>query len=245
VRVDTSRHRALRLPYDKKALNVGQSGVVHGPMTVHGRLWQGARRCAAPLGELCCALLFERSLADPPPPVPNALDASIRLATEDDVDTLCALYAADAWLWLGSRDLYRDRLRRGERCFLAFVDGMLAHVNWTCFQWGDALPGVPLRLRAGEVYTTDAFTPPRFRGKGMHALVLGRMLSDARAAGARHAYTLGQLDRPDAHKGLLALGWREIGRVVYFQRLGRPGATFLWRRGDLTPLFEPPSLQAT
>jgi len=214
-------------------------------MTVHGRLWQGARKCAAPLGELCCALLFERSLADPPPPVPNALDASIRLATEDDVDTLCALYAADAWLWLGSRDLYRDRLRRGERCFLAFVDGMLAHVNWTCFQWGDALPGVPLRLRAGEVYTTDAFTPPRFRGKGMHALVLGRMLSDARAAGARHAYTLGQLDRPDAHKGLLALGWREIGRVVYFQRLGRPSATFLWRRGNLTPLFEPPSLQAT
>jgi GNAT superfamily N-acetyltransferase len=214
-------------------------------MTVRGRLWQCARKCAAPIGDLCCVLLFERSLADPPPSVPNTLDASIRLATEDDVDTICELYAGDTWLWLGSRDLYRDRLRRGEKCFLAFVDGVLAHVNWTCFQWGDALPGLPLLLRPGEVYTTDAFTPPRFRGKGVHALVLGRMLNDARAAGARHAYTVGQLDRPDAHKGLLALGWREIGRVVYFQRTAGSSAIFLWRRGDVSPLFEPPSRRAT
>ncbi len=214
-------------------------------MTARGRLWQLARKGAAPIGDLCCALLFERSLTDPAPSVPNTLGASIRLATEDDVDTICELYAGDSWLWLGSRDLYLDRLRRGERCFLAFVDGVLAHVNWTCFQWGDALPGLPLRLRPGGVYTTDAFTPPPFRGKGVHALVLGRMLDDARAAGARHAYTLGQLDRPDAHKALLALGWREIGRVVYFQGRGRSSAVFLWRSGNPAPLFEPPSLRAT
>lgn len=201
-------------------------------------LWRWARKAVEPFGDLCCALLFERSLVEPPPSVGNPLGASIRLATKDDLDMLCGIYAADAWLWLGSRELYRDRLQRGERCYLAFVGGALAHVNWTCFHWGDALPGRPVSLLPGEIYTTDAFTPPAFRGKGLHALVLGRMLADARSGGARHAYTLGQLDRPDAHKGLLALGWREIGQVVYFQRRGRPDAVFLCRRGNTAPLFE-------
>ncbi|MBV8394246.1 MAG: hypothetical protein JOY81_13780 [Alphaproteobacteria bacterium] len=201
------------------------------------RLWQWARKSAAPFGDLCCALLFERSLAAPPPTVANALGAAIRLATEDDLDMICALYSGDTWLWLDSRDAYRDRLRRGERCYLAFVEDAVAHVNWTCFSWGDTLPGRPLRLGPGEVYTTDAFTPVPYRGKGMHALVLGRMLADAHAGGARHAYTLGQVDRRDAHKGLLALGWQETGRVVYFQRRGRSDAVFLWRQGNTAPLF--------
>jgi len=209
-----------------------------------GNLWQWARRSAEPLGDLCCALLFERSLLEPMPSMPNILDLSIRLATEDDLDGICRLYAGDDWLWLGSLDFYRDRLRRGERCYLAFAGRELAHVNWTCLHWGDALPGRPLLLRQGEVYTTDAFTPAAFRGKGVHALVLGHMLSDARSYGARQAYTLGQLDRPEAHKGLLALGWREIGRVVYFQRRGRSGAVFLWRRGTTAPLFGRRSLEA-
>ncbi len=199
------------------------------------RLWRWAQDAVKPAGELCCALLFERSLAEPLPAMANRLDASIRLATESDLDTICRLYAGDSWLWLGSQDLYRDRLRRGERCYLAVVDGALAHVNWTCFSWGDALPGRPLVLRPGEVYTTDAFTPPAFRGKGVHALVLGRMLSDAGAAGAVHAYTLGQLDRSGAHGGLRALGWQETGRVVYFQKTGRSDAVLLWRRGNTAP----------
>ena len=155
--------------------------------------WQWSRRATAPFGELTCALFFERSLIEPVPPSANPLGASIRLAGEADLDMICDLYAGDPWLWLGdgpsddtARDLYLDRLRRGERCSLAFVDGVLAHINWTCFTWGDALPGHPIVLRRGEAYTTDAFTPPAFRGKGLHALVLGDMLSAARLQGAGH-----------------------------------------------------------
>jgi GNAT superfamily N-acetyltransferase len=222
---------------------------MNGPEAARGtgataRLWQFVRRTAVPFGDLCCALFFERSLIEPLTTAPNRLNATIRLAREDDLGAICRLYAYDPWLWLGSDpgdqtavQLYRDRLRRGERCYLACVGSDLAHVNWTCYHWGDALPGHPLRLRPGEVYTTDAFTPPAFRGRGVHALVLGAMLTDARAQGARHAYTLGQLDRPDAHKGLRALGWRETGRVVYFQRQGRPKALFLFRSGNIAPLF--------
>lgn len=202
-----------------------------------GRLWQWSRASLTPSGELGCALLFELSLAEAPPFAADRLGVTIRLATEEDLDVICPLYAGDSWLWLGDRDRYRDRLRRGERCYLGFVGDSLAHVNWTCFQWGEALPGHPIRLRPGEVYTTDAITPPAFRGKGVHALMLGRMLSDARNAGARHAYTLGQLDRREAHRGLLSLGWRECGRVIYFERRGRNHATILWRSGTTAPLF--------
>ena len=208
------------------------------------RLWQLARRAAAPFGDLCCVLLFERSLVEPVTAVPNRLDATIRLAREDDLAMVCRLYATDPWLWLGSdpgdkmaTQLYRDRLLRGERCYLAFVGDDLAHVNWTCYRWGDALPGRPLWLGPGEVYTTDAFTTAPFRGHGVHGLVLGTMLNDARAMGARHAYTLGQIDRPDALKGLRALGWQDTGRLVYFQPARSSKALCLTRTGNTAPLF--------
>lgn len=208
-------------------------------------LWRMARKGSAGLGDLCCALLLERSLVDRVPVPRERSGVALRLATPDDIDMICKLYSDDPWLWLGSaqdswssaRALYVDRLSRGERCYLAFVDGELGHINWTCSRWGDALPGQPIWLRPGEVYTTDALTPAKFRGRGLHAFVLGTMLNDARDRGARHAYTLGQLDRPDALKGLYSLGWREIGRVTYFQRHGRDSAVYLSRRGITAPLF--------
>lgn len=213
---------------------------------IRSQLWRLSRRAAAPFGDLCCSLLFERSLIEPVVAIPNRLKAQIRLAGEDDIETVCRLYATDPWLWLGRHpddvsaiELYRDRLRRGERCYLAFVGDELAHVNWTCYRWGDALPGRPVRLERNEIYTTDALTPAAFRGRGIHAVVLGRMLADARDAGARHAYTLGQRDRPEAHKGLLALGWREIGRVVYLQLRGASGCLPFYRSGITAPLFRP------
>ncbi len=208
------------------------------------RLWRLVRGAVSPFGDLRCVFFFERSLIEPVTAVPNRLNATIRLAGETDLGAICGFYKNDSWLWLGSHpgdkaaeQLYRDRLSRGERCYLALVGDELAHVNWTCYRWGDALPGRPLWLGAGEVYTTDAFTPVAFRGKGVHALVLGTMLNDARATGAHRAYTLGDLDRPDAHKGLRALGWQETGRVLYFQPRGTSRTFCLYRTGNVTPLF--------
>lgn len=167
------------------------------------------------------------------------------------MDEICRLYAADPWLYLGepageagtgaaaARDLYCDRLRRGELCFLATVDGRIAHVNWLCARWGDALPGHPIRLEPGEVYTTDALTTDGFRGQGLHAFVLRAMLDHARRRGDRHAYTLARLDRSNAHKGLFQLGWRECGRIVYLLPHGSTRPWFLSRTGNLEPLFRP------
>ena len=65
------------------------------------RAWQWSKRVTASMGELTCALFYERSLAEPVGPPSNPLGASIRLADESDLDTICQLYADDPWLWLG------------------------------------------------------------------------------------------------------------------------------------------------
>jgi hypothetical protein len=219
-------------------------------MSVAAWLARRSGRALAPWGELGCDVLLERSLQDDLPAVKPDAEVSLRLALPSDIDEISRLYSSDPWLYLGegpptpasrakARELYLDRLRRGERCYVAVCGEAIAHVNWICFSWGDALPEHPIRLRAGEVFTTDAITLPAFRGKGLHAYVLRAMLADARARGDRHAYTLARVDRTDTFPGLFQLGWRECGRVIYFQPRGRTKAWFLWRRGDVEPLFRP------
>jgi GNAT superfamily N-acetyltransferase len=220
--------------------------------SLSARLWQRMGWAAAPFGELTCAILLDRSLVDPLPEARTAVRVSLRHAVEADMDAVCDLYSGDSWLYLGeapgqagshaaARALYIERLRRGEICFLALSDGAIAHVNWLCSSWGDALPGHPIRLRSGEVYTTDGLTTEEFRGKGLHAHVLRAMLEHASARGARHAYTLAKVDRIDAHKGLFHLGWRERGRVVYFLPRSRKLPWLLSCTGDLEPLFQRPA----
>lgn len=207
-------------------------------------------RALAPWGELVWAVLLERSLLDDLPEVKPDAVVTLRLARPGDLDEITRLYSTDPWLYIlegppmpgdydKARDRYLDRLRRGELCFLAMSGDAIAHVNWICFTWGEALPDHPVRLRHGEVYTTDAITLPVFRGKGLHAFVLRAMLAHARECGHRHAYTLARVDRTNARQGLFQLGWRECGRVIYFQPRGRTKAWFLWRQGNLELLLRP------
>ena len=207
-------------------------------------------RALSALGEFGCDVLLERSLADALPTVEPDAQVTLRLASPADIDEICRMYSSDPWLYIGdptpspgsherARELYLDRLNRGELCFLAMVGDAIAHINWICFSWGDALPEHPIRLRAGEIYTTDALTPPPFRGRSLHPFVLRAMLAYARERGIRHAFTLARVDRTNSLKGLHLLGWKECGRVIYFLPRGRTKAWFLWRRGNLEPMFRP------
>ncbi len=207
-------------------------------------------RVLAPFGELGCDVLLERSLDDELPAVKPHPEVSLRLAGPADLPEIARIYSADPWLYILegpslrgglplARELYLERLRRGELCFLAMSGTSIAHVNWSCFVFAEALPEHPIRLREGEVFTTDAITLPPFRGRGLHAFVLHAMLANARNRGIRQAYTLARIDRTSTFKGLLELGWRECGRVIWFLPKGRTSAWFLWRRGNLDPLFRP------
>ena len=74
-------------------------------------------------------------------------------------------------------------MRDGRRRRVFNLADAIAHVNWSCFAFAEALPEHPIRLRKGEVFTTDAITLLDFRGKGLHAFVLHAMLAHARARG--------------------------------------------------------------
>ena len=216
-------------------------------MSVGAWLARRAGRALTPWGELGCEVLLERSLENDLPAVEPRIDVTLRLAHAADVDQISRLYAPDPWLYIADGpgdhrkacELYLDRLRRGELCFLAICGDAIAHVNWSCFTFAEALPEHPIRLRKGEVFTTDALTLPAFRGKGLHAFVLQAMLAHARARGVRHAYTLARIDRPDVFRGLVQVGYKECGRVIYFLPTGRAKARFLWRHGNLESLFRP------
>lgn len=211
-------------------------------------LWHRLERAVAPWGELGSDILLELPLLDEPPAAEPGIPVVLRQAREADIDTILPFYSSDPWLYLGvvtptsdgheqARELYLDRMRRGELCFLAMCGDAIAHVNWTCFDWGEVLPDYPLRLRQGEVFTTDAVTPVPFRGRNLHAFVLREMLLHARARGCRHAYTLSRIDRADSMKGLFRLGWKECGRMFYFLPKGGSRTWFFWRQGNLDPLF--------
>ena len=219
-------------------------------MDIVAKLYPTLAEALARWGELGCEDLLEMSLDPELPPAPPPAGISLRHAEEADLDEVIALYADDPWLYLADfapepgdrsqvRGLYLDRLRRGERCFLAIAGRQIAHANWCCYQWGDVLPGQPLRLRAGEVYTTDAITAPAFRGKGLHAFVLRAMLDEARTRGARRALTLARVDRAATFKALRDVGYRWCGRLVYFVPKGASRARILSRQGRLEPLFRP------
>jgi hypothetical protein len=83
---------------------------------------------------------------------------------------------------------------------------MLARINWTCLDWVEALPGMPIVLEPGEVFTTDAFTLPAWRGKGVHGAVLIEMLRLAARAGNRRAFTLVDLENARSRHGVPRTG---------------------------------------
>ncbi len=217
-------------------------------MDITARLYPLLARALAPWGELGCEDLLELSLQHELPAVPPIVGVVLRQAAPADIDDIIRLYATDPWLYLAdlaptpgdpaqTRELYLDRLRRGELCLLATIGGVIAHVNWSCFSWGDVLPEQPLRLLPGEVYTTDAITAPEFRGRGLHALVLGAMLEHARQRGIRRALTLARVDRPATYKAVFEVGYQKCGRLIYFLPKGKSRARILARQGDLEPLF--------
>jgi GNAT superfamily N-acetyltransferase len=212
------------------------------------RFWQAVNRRTAPLIEFSCDILLERSLLDPLPEPRCDVKLDIRLATTADLDLICATYAPYPYLFLGDlapdgsvppdvRQLYADRLDRGDLCYIATADGELAHMNWTCFSWGDVMPGCRLPLAPHEIYTTDGVTTAAFRGKNVHPFVLRAMLQYARERGRTHAFTLASWERVESLKGLYRLGWHEAGRVYYLLYADGYKSLPLFTRGNVEPLF--------
>ena len=203
-------------------------------------------KLCSPIVEVGVEVLLVKDLRAPMIPRMARVPLEIRIAVEADLPWIVAELVRqgepdpDASRPRDERRLhefYLGRLRRGEALFFATVGGELAHLNWTCFSWAEALSGLPLVLANDEVCTTDAFTTRRWRGNGIHEAVLNEMLRSAAAAGRARAFTLIDLDNVRSLRVVRRLGWATFGVAAY----ARPRGTtkiFLFRlRGRLDPLL--------
>jgi len=218
-------------------------------------LWRVIAKLLSPVLDLDCQILFEIDLSKPVEQRHARVECRIEPGTEADVDELLEmripswrlgdadqLSDADEYRLLlvererararaGARVYMRQWFRAGEKCFVARVDGEIAHSNWTRFHGCTPAPRREIDPQEGEIYTTEGYTVPRWRGKGLHEAVLSHMLRFAQERGCRRAYTITDFTNARARRGVLRVsGWRWRGRHLYITPR-RWGRTWLLRLG--------------
>lgn len=211
-------------------------------------LWKFFSNVVAPLIRIGVEIILEFDLTAALEPHKARVPLEIRHATLADVDRLITLQygeslPADAVLTdaeeyeEAKKDRmranltmqYRHDLEHGDRCYIAFSGTEIAHTNWTRFSYALPIIGCMFALQQGEeVFCSDGYTAPAFRGKGVHGQVNMHMLLEAKARGYRVAYTTTDLSRTRSRRGLVRLGWTVCGRLLYIIPRGL-GRTFIVR----------------
>lgn len=103
-------------------------------------------------------------------PVGRSTDLQVRLATEEDIEALCALRPQL------SAQTISSRLADGQDCYLAVVGGALAFAYWIRTEIADIDHlHLVLTLKKEELYMYEVFTNPAYRH-----LQVGRPVREAR-----------------------------------------------------------------
>jgi GNAT superfamily N-acetyltransferase len=110
--------------------------------------------------------------------------------------------------------LYVRRARRGQHCFVAWVDDEPVGFNWLAYD-DEVDEDRKVRMAEDEVYCLDAFTVPDWRGHAIHTELLSRMLEHAKAAGYRTAYTQVSSTHRRSSKTHERLDWVVSGRLLH------------------------------
>ena len=158
--------------------------------------------------------LFEVPLA-PDPPRAEAASAGIAVrvldASRDDLDAYAALRPDT------SRDETRAWLERGDRCFVALLDGRLVSSVWL---GTDVVPiaylECDLELGPEEAYAYDAFTLPELRGHDVGSWRTELLKDHVRAAGRRRVLSLQLAENASQRRRSARRGHRPLGVVGWY-----------------------------
>jgi hypothetical protein len=117
-----------------------------------------------------------------------------------------------------------ERLRLGDDCYTALVDGRLAHVAWTQRSreprgLGDL--GARWPLPAGSAVMYDAWTAPFARGRGLQKQRMFQSFQDAFAEGAPAVFSEVERDNSISRHNVEKVGMRAAGILIARSRLGR------------------------
>ena len=219
--------------------------------------WRTVVKLASPFVKLDLQILFEMDLREPLEPRPARVPCVIEPGTEADIEAILdgqmrllspveleelsdeeeLQYTHFVRARAKAQEGFRHAMRAGEVCFVARVEGQVAHSNWIRFHDCGPVDSRPVELAPGEVYTTDGFTDERWRGQRLHEAVNIHMLRYAQARGCHRAYTITDLTKAGSRRGVRRIGWKERGIILYATPRGL-GRTWLFRlSGDLEPMF--------
>jgi RimJ/RimL family protein N-acetyltransferase len=164
---------------------------------------------------------FERSLSDPIPPA-----CPMPGVTVEELPPERWREAQQVRPGTSVEEIAR-RLRGGDRCFTATVQGRIVHVGWiaTGMAWCEAL-GSELPLERNAAYYYGSFTVPEMRGRGLAPEVSKLYQRLLRQAGFQSVVAVADAEnrsgiwsleksgyRPAGWFGVLRLGpWRRLIR---------------------------------
>ena len=218
-------------------------------------LWRIMAKLLSPVVSIYTQMLFEFDLTQPIEPRSARIKCTVGLATEAELEALVdqqldrpipddvELSDEDeyhrAWLQrerARMRNEYREWFRAGELCFVARVGDDIAHNNWLHVYGCAHLSSRPIDLGPGEVYAAEGLTSVHWRGKRVHEEVNAYMLRYAQDRGYRLAYTITDIIKAGARRGILRVGWRKRGQHITIKprRLGRTWMVCLY--GDVEPI---------
>jgi len=124
-------------------------------------------------------------------------------------------------------EIVRERLRRGDLCFLALdAAGRPIHSGWATTV-GAHVPELErdIALRAHEAYLYDAFTPPSRRGTGAFGFVLDHLFTMLQSLDARVVYSYVRSDDPKGQRAA-CVRLRPIGTLTHIRLNGRAPLVF-------------------
>lgn len=223
----------------------------------HVLAWRALAKALSPFAEVSLQMLFEYDLAREIPDRPARIDCVVEQAGEADIRAIVLHrsprpeprdqarssgddgrdQALEERRLEAACEYVADLMHAGEECFVARVDGEIAHSNWIRFPMCKQTAHSQIRLRAGEVYTTEGVTSVQWRGKGLHEAVNVRLLQRARSLGFERAYTITDLTKAGARRGVKRIGWRLRGYYLIVTVRGASRSRKLCLKGDVEPIF--------
>ncbi|MEO8304439.1 MAG: hypothetical protein ABI724_09990 [Betaproteobacteria bacterium] len=230
--------------------------------------WRILVKLLSPVAQVDHQILFDMDLTQTIAERPARVDCTIEPATEADIERIVdgripLLPVVNDSELSDSQEyaravLERERaelrqrfagkalswLRGGEMCFVARIGSTIAHSNWIQFHGSETAGERPIHLMPGEVYMTEGFTAERWRGNGIHEAVNSTMLRYAKSHGCKRAYTITDLTKARARRGVIRVGWRWRGHHLFISSrwLGRTWIVPL--AGDTEPVLRDSVLQA-
>jgi len=154
---------------------------------------------------------FEK-LLPAPLEIETKVEADVRLAQSVDISKLAEKFGARA---------IREGTKKGHLCFIADIDGEIAHYKWVAFDeaYVSELKR-NIRFDSNSAYIYSSYTNPDYRGFGLDPKVTKKVFEYSYEKGKEKVYILVRHNNASSLRVIQKLGYRKMGEVRFIQVLG-------------------------